>query len=310
MDFIRDHKKISICILAIAVLILLFGTTFARYIYNIVHNHILESNEFYFNSSVLAMNGKQYKINNWDGVNNYILTVDVNNKKNTLKSTKSDITYNTEVTCPETVSCTLSKTSGVIYKQAGTDSYQITVTPKSEFHEGDEIEVTTKATSTSPYEKELSATYTIGIETSKFSYNIEDNVGDKYFTLNLTNTATYYEVETAFASYEVGDRLTPDEYQALTETEKEKCYSAKVTISFKPNKIFLDMTNKKYLHRIKNSENTENVNGYPYINEFSFKMDASYSEKIMFYKKDPKQNYTYPIINENSIITVNVKTAD
>ena len=30
----------------------------------------------------------------------------------------------------------------------------------------------------------------------------------------------------------------------------------------------------------------------------------------MFYKKDPKQNYTYPIINENSIITVNVKTAD
>ena len=84
MDFIRDHKKISICILAIAVLILLFGTTFARYIYNIVHNHILESNEFYFNSSVLAMNGKQYKINNWDGVNNQILTVDVNNKKNTL----------------------------------------------------------------------------------------------------------------------------------------------------------------------------------------------------------------------------------
>ena len=37
-------------------------------------------------------------------------------------------------------------------------------------------------------------------------------------------------------------------------------------------------------HRIKNSENTENVNGYPYINEFSFKMDASSSEKIMFYK--------------------------
>lgn len=310
MDFIREHKKISICILVIAVLVLLFGTTFARYIYNIVHNHILESNQFYFNSSVLAMNGKQYKINNWDGVNNYVLTVDVNNKKNALKSTKSDITYNTEVICPDTVVCTLSKTSGVIYKQSGTDSYQITVSPKREFHEGDEIEVTTKATSTSPYEKELSATYTIGIETSKFSYNIEDKVGDKYFTLNLTNTATYYEVETAFASYEVGDRLTPDEYQTLSETEKDNCYSAKVTVSFKPNNIFLDMTNKKYLHRIKNSEKTEDVNGYPYVNEFSFKMDASSSEKIMFYKKDPKQNYTYPIVNENSIITVKVKTVD
>lgn len=310
MNFIRNHKKISICILIVAILILLFGTTFARYIYNIVHNHILESNEFYFNSSVLAMNGKQYKINNWDGVNNYILTIDVNNKKNTLKSTKSDITYNAEVTCPDTVTCTLSKTSGVIYKQSGTDSYRITVTPKEEFHEGDEIEVTTKAKSTSPYEKELSATYIIGIETSKFSYNIEDNVGDKYFTLNLTNTSTYYEVETAFSSYAVGDRLTPEEYSALTEDEKEKCFSAKVTVSFKPKKIFLDMTNKNYLHRTPNSENTEKVNGYPHINKFSFKMDASSSEKIMFYKQDPKQNYTYPIVNEDSIITVRVKTAD
>ena len=69
MDFIREHKKLSILILIIAILVLLFGTTFARYIYNIVHNHILESNGFYFNSTVLAMNGKQYKISNWDGVN-------------------------------------------------------------------------------------------------------------------------------------------------------------------------------------------------------------------------------------------------
>lgn len=310
MDFIREHKKLSILILIIAILVLLFGTTFARYIYNIVHNHILESNEFYFNSTVLAMNGKQYKINNWDGVNNYVLTVDVNNKKNALKSTTSDITYNIEVSCPDTVTCTPSKTSGVIYEAAGTDSYQITVIPKEEFHEGDEVEVTTRVKSTAPYEKELSATYTIGIETSNFTYNIEDAVGDKYFTLNLTNTATFYEVEKAFSDYEVGDRLTPEEYLALTDTEKEKCFSAKVIVSFKPKKIYLDMTNKNYLHRIPNSENTENVNGYAHINEFSFKMDSSSSEKIMFYKQDPKLDYTYPIVNEKSIITVRVKTAD
>lgn len=310
MNFIRKHKKLSILILIIAIIVLLFGTTFARYIYNIIHNHILESNEFYFNSTVLAMNGKQYKISNWDGVNNYVLTVDVNNKKNALKSTTSDITYNIEVSCPDTVICTPSKTSGIIYEKSGTDSYQITVTPKEAFHEGDEIAVTTKAKSTSPYEKELSATYTIGIETSNFSYNIEDAVGDKYFTLNLTNTATFYEVESAFSNYNVGDRLTPKEYLALTDAEKEKCFSAKITVRFKPEKILLDMTNKNYVHRIPNSENTENVNGYAYINEFSFKMDASSSEKIMFYKQNPKENYTYPIINEKSIITVSVKTAD
>lgn len=310
MDFIREHKRISIFILIILLVILLFGTTFARYVYNVIHNHILESNEFYFNSSVLDMNGKQYKINNWDGVNSYTLTIDVNNKKNNLKSTPRDITYNIETSCPDTVTCTLSKTSGVIYEENGADSYQITIIPKSEFDEGDEVVVTTRAQSTSPYEKELSATYTIGIETTNFSYNIEDAIGDKYFTLNLTNTSTYYEVETAFANYEKGDRLTPEEYHNLTEEEQENCYSAKVTISFKPKKIYLDMTNKNYLDRLPESLNTEKVDGYDHVNEFSFKMDSSSSEKIMFYKQDPNQNYTYPIVNEKSIITVRVKIAD
>ena len=68
MDFVRKHKKLSILILVIAILVLIFGTTLARYIYNVIHNYILESNEFYFNSTVLDMNGRQYRINNWDGV--------------------------------------------------------------------------------------------------------------------------------------------------------------------------------------------------------------------------------------------------
>ena len=81
MNFIRTHKKISILILIAAIIIFLYGTTLARYIYNTIHNYILESKEFYFNSTVLDINTKQYKINNWDGVNNYVLTIDVNNKK-------------------------------------------------------------------------------------------------------------------------------------------------------------------------------------------------------------------------------------
>ena len=310
MDYIRNHKKASILILILAIIILLFGTTVARYIYNIIHNYILESREFYFNSTVLDMNGKQYKINNWDGVNDYVITIDVNNKKNTLESTKSDISYKIEVNCPDSVKCTASKTEGIIYEQAGTDSYQITVEPLAGFQEGEEIEVETIATSEAPYEKSLSATYIIGVETSKFTYNIEDNVGDKYLTLNLTNSVTYYKVEKAFANYNVGDKISPEDYQQLTEAEKENCFSAKVTVKFSPKEIYLDMTNKNYLHRITNSAKEEKINGYNYVNEFSFKMSASSSEKVMFYKKDPKQDYTYPITNENSIITVTVETAE
>lgn len=310
MDFVREHKRLSTIILIVAILLLLFGTTFARYVYNVIHNHILESNEFYFNSSVLSMDGSEFKINNWDGVNPYTLTIDVNNKKNTLKSTKSDISYDIEVSCPSSVTCTLNKTSGVIYEASGTDSYQITVTPKDTFHEGDEVVVETKATSTSPYVKELKGTYTVGIETLDFTYNIEDNVGDKFFTLNLTNTSTYYEVTKAFSGYQVGDHLTIEEYNALTDDQKENCFSAEVTLSFVPKDIYLDMTNRKYLDRDANSETLEVVNNHNYVSGFSFKMDASSSEKIIFYKKDPKEDYTYPITNENSVIDVNVNIAE
>ena len=150
MNFIRNHKKISISILVVSILFLFFGTTFARYVYNVIHNHILESKEFYFNSSVLDINNKQFRINNWDGVNNYVLTIDVNNQKNSLKFTNSDIKYQVEVSCPENVECQLSKTEGIIYKDKKTDSYQITVIPKEEFYEGDEVEIMTKATSIVP----------------------------------------------------------------------------------------------------------------------------------------------------------------
>lgn len=309
MDFIREHKKISITILIIAILLLLFGTTFARYIYNTVHNHILESKEFYFYSTVLDMNNKQYKINNWDGVNNYTLTIDVTSKKNSLKSTNMDIKYKTEINCPSTVECQLSKTDGVIYKTSKTDSYQITIIPKQKFHEGDEITINTKAISTSPYVKELSATYTIGIEKSNFSYNIEDDKNEKLLNLNLTNSVTYYKVEKAFGSYQVGDKVSREDYRKLSDSDKEKCFSAKVTIAFPPKELHLDMTNKNYLRRLSNSEKIEKINGFNYVSGFSFKMDASSSEKILFYKQSPEKDYTYPVINETPIITVTVETA-
>ena len=310
MNFIRKHKKASIITLIILIIILLFGSTFARYIYNLINNYILETKEFYFNSNILAANGKEYRINNWDGVNDYVLTIDVNSRKSSLAATPSDIKYDIEVSCPSSVECSLNKQEGIIYQATQTDTYQITIHPTEEFYEGDEIEVETTATSSFPYVKSLSATYHIGIETSDFTYDIEDAVGDKFFTLNLTNTVSYYQVERAFGSYQKGDRITIDEYRNLTDAEKENCFSAKVTLNFTPRDIFLDMTNTNYLHRIPNSEKTEVINNFNYVNEFSFKMDASSSAKVMFYKDDPSQDYTYPIINDTSIINVTVETAE
>ena len=310
MQFIRNHKKISIFILIFLIIFLLLGVTFGRYIYNIVNNHILETKGFYFNSSILTINNKKYKINNWDGVNSYTLTIDLNNKKNEMVSTTSDIRYEVIVNCPSKVMCTLSKNKGIIYETQKNDSYQITITPTTNFYEGDEVVVKTEVTSTYPYKKTLSATYNIGVEKSKFSYSIEDSENQNYLTLNLTNSVTYYVVEKAFNNYQVGDQISSDKYSELSDSEKSNCYSAKVTIEFDPNILSADMTAQTYHNRLDGSSKTTRINDYDYVSGYSFKVDANSSQKVLFYKKNISKNYTYPIINENSIINVSVVTAE
>lgn len=310
MKFIREHKKISIIILLFLVIFLGFGVTFSRYIKNIISNYILETRGFYFNSSVLSMNHKNYLINNWDGVNTYNLTIDLSNRKNDERVTNSDITYRVEVNCSNTVICTLSKDSGIIHPEDTSDTYQISVTPVSTFHEGDTVTVSTIVTSNLPYKKVLSATYTIGVEDSDFSYNIVDSVNSKYLEINFINSISYYQVSEAFGSYSEGDHVSLEEYSRLSSSEKDKCYSAIVNVKWDPRVLFVDMTNNLYLNRLSTNYAEEVIDGHSYVKRFSFKVNASSSNTIKFYKDDPTQNYTYPIVNERSIITVSVMNAN
>lgn len=309
MQFIRKNKKVSIVILLFLLIFLGIGTAFGRYIYNIIDNYILETKGFYFNSSILAVNTKEYKVNNWDGVNSYDLTIDLNNRKNSLKSTEVDIEYNIEVSCSDDVVCQVNKDTSIIYKDVHTDSYQITITPNRNFESNETIEVVTSVTSTSPYKKVLSGKYIIGVETNDFSYDIEDSVNNSYMILNLVNSVPFYEVETAFGSYNVGDFIDLEEYDLLNDNDKDKCFSAIVTVKFDPNLVFLDMTVNSYLHRIDNSEKTDVIDNYEYISEYKFKVPATSSEKILFYKSDKKKDYTYPEVNSSSIIDVDVELA-
>ena len=84
MKYIRKYKRRSIIILCLLVFFLFISFAFGRYIHNIISQYLLETKGFYFNSSILNVNGKNYNINNWDGVNTYTLTIDLNNRKNTL----------------------------------------------------------------------------------------------------------------------------------------------------------------------------------------------------------------------------------
>ena len=308
MEFIRKHRKLSVIVLICLIIFLIISVAFGKYILNVINNFILETKSFYFNSSVLTMNNKAYSINNWDGVNNYTLTIDVNNYKNDDRVTKADISYDISVNCSSNVSCEVNKSNGIIYKASKSDTYQITVKSRGKFSEGEVAVVKTSVTSTSPYTKTLSASYNIGTSKSDFTYNIEDSVNSKYLTLNLTNSVSYYEVSTAFDSYKVGDQVSIDDYANLSDTNKDKCYSAIVTLEFDPNIIFCDLTNSLYINRLSSNYQTINIGGYKYVKKFSFKINASSTKSIIFYKNDILKNYTYPITNSNSIVNVSVKS--
>lgn len=305
MEFIRQHRKLSVIVCCLLIFVLLISVTYGKYIYNIIDSYILETKGMYFNSTVLGVNVKEYRINNWDGVNDYPITVDLNNRKNSLKKTNSDIEYTIKVTCPETLVCTASKNGDILRKTSDYDSFEMTVDPIAVFSEGDTVEALVEVTSSYPYKKTLSARYTLSVDTVNFSYNIEDAPKNNFLTLNITNSNTFYEVETAFGSYSVGDYIDLDDYALLSDADKEKCFSAIVTVNFNPSELQLDMTANSYLHRIANSQKLVAVSGHNYVYEYQFKIPATSSEKIIFYKSDNTQDYTYPNINNYEAINVN-----
>ena len=309
MNFIRKHKTISIIVMVFLSIFVVLSFTAGRYIKNIINSYILETKAFYFNSTVLGVNGKNYVIRNWDGVNSYNLMIDLNNRKNDKIHTNFDIEYEVTVSCPETVTCHLNKTSGVIHPDTNEDNYQITVNPIASFHEGDDIRVTTTATSKSPYRKSMSATYIIQVETSKFSYEIKDKENDKYLKIIFTNSVPFYKVSEAFSTYQVGDLISLDAYKNLGDNQS-KCYSAIVTVEYDPNTLLVDMTNNNYLNRLDSPYQEQTINGYQWVSKFAFKVDASSSNEIIFYKNNPSMDYTYPKNNNSSIINVTVQLAN
>ena len=309
MNIIRKYKKSSILIALVLSLILIFNIAYGKYIYNILNDYILQSKRFYFNSSALSSNTKYHNINDWDGVNPYVITVDLNNKKDDERYTTSDISYEVSVNCHGKVSCVLSKNSGVIYENMHTDSYQITIIPNGNFYETDTVDVLTTATSTSPYGKSISGGFRISVKRSKFSYNIEDSVNSKYAILYLTNSVSYYVADRNFGTYMRGDQVGVDAYNKLSDQYKKYCYSAIVTLTFNPSELELDSTSNTYNFRENSPFETSIINGHRYVRKYSFKIGPTTSEKVLFYKKDIGADYTYPIVNSTSKVRVDVVLA-
>lgn len=279
--------------------------TFGRYVVNTINNFFVRSKEFYFYSDKLSEESSYYQIDNWTGVDPYTITVNMNSRLNNIKVTTYDIDYDISYRASENCSCQLSKEAGTILASSNSDYFNLTITPNTGLTTGDKVWVVITATSNAQYKKTLTATFVLTVGKENLSYEIKDSEASKYLELNITNTLSYYKVSEAFEGYKVDDRIDVDTYLTLSDENKAKCYSALITLKFDPNIVLLDMTNTNYLNATQVSK--EVINGSNYINGITFKVEPISSAVVRFYKLDVSKDYTYPIVNDTSIIKLTSK---
>ncbi len=300
------------------------SVTLSRYVYKSIRNYYLTSKEFYFNSDKLSSNIAHFESDNWSGVEEYRVTVNMNSRKNVSEVSKVDINYNIEyeydvyksdgtkysddiidfyITGIENLNQgdVLSRT--IFQSSNNQDSFEFSVKPKttSNLQNNDYIYVKITATSTSPYVAELIGEFNIKIGTLGMSYKIEDKEYDPYCEVVVTNTLDYYITEEAVGIFPAGTSITINDYLGLSEAEKEKCHSMIITLAFDSSVLRLDTTAGVYIAADKDDDLEYEIigtdPGYEYVKQIKFKMNAEESKVIKFYKVNASENYTYPNMN-------------
>ena len=109
------YGKKGYIVLGIILVFLLTTITFGRYIYNEIRDFYLSSKNFYFNSDKLTANRAIYQVDNWSAVDPYTITINLNNSKNNLVHTSSDINYEISYVCSSNVLCSVNSTGGTLY---------------------------------------------------------------------------------------------------------------------------------------------------------------------------------------------------
>ena len=296
------RKKQILIILAILLCSISFVIVFGRYVTNNVNNFFLRSKEFYFYSDKLSEKRDVFQVDNWSGVDDYPILINMNSRKNNIQVASYDIAYDIKYTCTSNAICQLSKTEGVISKDSNTDSFTLTITPNTQLQTGDKVVVEIEATSKTSYTKTLKGKFTLVVGKENLTYQITDEPDNPYMDLRITNTISYYVVKEAFGSYAVKDKIDIDTYLGLSDEDKTKCYSSIVLIEFDPKEILIDITNENYQKAT--NVTTTMIDGKSYINSFTLAIDAISSADLRFYKVDTSQDYTYPNLENYSAVSV------
>lgn len=298
--FKKNISKKNYIIICLSIILSAIFITYGRYIYNDIKDLYLASKSFYFNSDKLTTNRAIYQVDNWSAVDPYSISINLNNSKNNLVRSNSDISYVISYICSSNIECSVSSEEGILLTTENTDNFTAVLTPKGSFEDGDEAWIEIKVNSTSPYKKMLSGRFILKVGKIGLSYSIDDENNRPYFDFRITNSLDYYIVKEAIDGYDVGARIDKFTYMNLSNADKYKCTSALITLDFNPSDVILDMTSNAYLNA--QSVETINIDGYNYVNKISFKMDSESSDTVRFYKADSSKDYTYPFTNTSSVV--------
>lgn len=299
---IKYLKKQALLLSVILLITISMVFIFARYVTNSVNDFFVRSKEFYFYSDKLTEEGSVFQIENWSGVEDYTIIVNMNSRKNNIEAASYDIAYDISYTCSDNAICQLSKQSGIISSNGNTDSFNLTITPNAQLDSGDKVVVEIKAKANTSYEKTIKGKFTLVVGQEKLTYQITDQVNNPYMELRMTNTLSYYIVDQAFGEFAANQKIDIDTYLGLSDADKAKCHSSIVTITFDPNVILLDLTSERYQQAV--STQTQTINGKNYINSITLQIDAISSADLRFYKVDTSQNYTYPNSSNTSVVSI------
>lgn len=263
-----NKKKIILCILLIIVFWIF--PTFARYVYNNVRDVYLKSQNFSFSSNLLTTMGKTYRYANWGGLDNYEIDLQLYSYENEL----SLFTYEGDG-LEYTLTCTVNDATkatahiGSIADDNTDENYipnltnikdvKIYLKPTENLEMGDTVSVTVTASTTEPYQKQISATFNVKVNGQNITYGIEDSSSSVYATLKLVNTKTTQN---------------------------------RIKLSFDPSKVIIDTTDECYENKV--SQTYATVGTEQYVNSITFDMEPTDVKYIRFYKKDIIEDYTYP----------------
>ena len=93
----RKLNKLKVSIVIIIAVLMLAITVFGRYVYNTAREAYFISEQFYFSSDILTVNGSNYTYTNWGGSSSYEIGIELYSYINEV--TKLDYELGYTVTC-------------------------------------------------------------------------------------------------------------------------------------------------------------------------------------------------------------------